>query len=284
MATSPEQFGGVSAALRDLARRGSFDGAWDERKVQRVVYKRQVALPDFTSGTMEVEFHAARYTPELSRPSRLLTLYSLSAVAKYDELIAEEIPDHIRMAISERRQRAAASSTAVEIDFLGNVDPDEQDVTTETLDKYDDRDDFFRYEHCLSFMYNGRGQLLHELQSDGYYDAFDDEDVLHDATALVYYQGNEASIRHWLNRVEDAPKVLPKGFLEHPDLQKLEYDEGRAQLREDMSYWEIVQHIQHNPELARFSVAERNRDALAMMAFLRLEHGSAGDVLETLYK
>jgi hypothetical protein len=273
--------GGVQEQLRTLAANSSFDAAWDKSVKQRVSVQREVSIPNIDEAFLRAAFLAEKIPRKLSRPSQLLTRYTLSTTLIYDQLPIELVPKEVQEVIKVRRFK---KTELEELEFESREDDvaNEEETSTRTLEEYDDSDARFRFEREARYLFNGHGHLMSETRSDSYYEIDDGDELATQAIATLQFHSKDDGATGYLMQLEtNIDDRSAADLLEHPDIRKVEYGVERSALREDFTFWELIETAERDENLLRLQRKDHTREALAILAFLHNE-AAASEIMSLL--
>jgi len=270
-----ENRGGLIGQLHGSALELSDNDAWNKSVAQTVISSRSTTAAGEANDFISVELVAKKELQNIGRTA-LNTFYSLKASYAERNLTIEFLPDNVLEVL--RRKKVAAGEEQHEVLLFNDDEIDEHE-----FDGYEDM--VFRRVRSLEYVLNGRGSLLFSAREDLYED--DDEeggvDIVKLRTEQLGSPNKEEmqtiSLQGW---GKNATQKYPTDLLVHPDLQKLELKKSMNELREDMSFLDIVESYRVDKKLLRHSKQEQRRDMLALMAFLNRQ-ATTKDILHLIY-
>jgi len=270
-----ENRGGLIGQLYGSALELSDNDAWNKPVAQTVISSRSTTAAGEANDFISVELVAKKELQNIGRTA-LNTFYSLKASYTERNLTIEFLPDNVLEVL--RRKKVAVGEEQYEVLLFNDDEIDEHE-----FDGYEDM--VFRRVRSLEYVLNGRGSLLFSAREDLYED--DDEeggvDIVKLRTEQLGSPNKEEmqtiSLQGW---GKNATQKYPTDSLVHPDLQKIELKKSMKELREDMSFLDIVESYRVDKKLLRHSKQEQRRDMLALMAFLNRQ-ATTKDILHLIY-
>jgi len=272
-----ENRGGLIGQLYGTALEVSDDGAWNRPIEQTIISTRSTTTAGEVNDFVKVELIAKKEIQDVGRAA-LRTSYNLKASYTERNLVIEFLPDSVLEVL--RRKKVVAGEEQEHVVLRFN---DEEQIDEHEFDGYEDM--IFRRVRSLEYTFNGRGSVLFSAREDVYED--DDEEggveiVKLRTEQLGSPQKEEmqtVSLQGWgVNPIQHYSTEL----LTHPDIRKLEIKTSIKELRDDISFLDIVQNYRVDKKLLRHSQQEQRRDILALLAFLNREV-STKDILHLIY-
>ena len=268
--------GGLLGQLRDSALKGSDNGNWNEPVAQKNIRSHTTSLRGCEGDSIRVELESERVVQRNLGRGALRTFYSLRASYIEGGLVLECLPENV-IEVLRRKKVAAGEEQEVRMIVINDEEIDEHE-----FEGYEDMN--FRHVRSLEFVLNGRGSLLKSAREDFYEDddAIGGVDIVGVRTEQFgNHEQREAqtvSLQGWgkSEAQNDSTELLL-----HPDLLKLEAKTGVRELREDMSFLDIVEQYKLDKNLSRHSRIEQRQTMLTLLAFLNYD-ASSSDIQDLL--